>query len=675
MKRKIFLLLLAAILAFSTLGSVAFAESNTNSTSYTATLSVNGDVVVSQDAYLPKGTFLNLGLQNAQDLFVQENMMYVADSGSKRVLRVNLDTDEVLVVGSGILSDPRGVSADAEGKIYVADAGNNAAYRFSDDGALEFTFEKPTAPSFGKNTGFKPVKIAPAAGGGVYILSEGATSGLLHISGFGEFLGYFASNDVDMTVIQKIINTVLTEEQKSMFLKTTPPSFGNIFRGDDGLVYTINMGLGAKLKKHSINGLNMFSKLYDMPTIDNPVDIHISSDGRMYIIDMMGRITEITPDGYLLCWFGGKEKGADTSGLFQTPSGIGVDGENNIYVLDRDKNIISVFEPTPVQSSMHRAMNYYQLGLYSESQGELDSMLKFNNTSFFGHIYSAKNSMQIGDYETAAEHFKIANSKMDYSESYWEIRNIWLQKNLVYLILLALILVAIVFILKLVNRKTKVFSGLQGRVKSFANKKFIFDAKRTWYAMMHPIDNAYDVKMGTVGSYKIAHCIYFALFLLVVLNQIASGFMFSVDITEYSVFNTFVAVFSLLMLFLTGNYLISSINDGRGTFKSIYINVAYAFSPVLIFMPFVIIVSNFSTIDERFFIDVVVIILILWSLINVFVGLIEVHSYTFSGAVKNVLLTLFFVGIAILSLSVGYLLVKQIFTFLFEVVVEVSLRV
>ncbi len=652
-----------------------YAQTNTGSTSYTVTLSINGDKVVSQDAYLPSSTFLNLGLNNPQDLYVEDDTMYVADTGSKRVVRVELNSNLVTEIGVGILEEPRGVSADKDGNIYVADAGTNKAYRFNKDGSLDFTFEKPTSPAFGKTSGYKPVKIAPAVAGGAYIISEGANAGLLYLNGEGEFLGYFASNEVEMSIIEKIIDSVLTEQQKSMFFKLSPPSFGNLFRGDDGLVYTINMGRNARIKKHSINGLNMFSKIRSMPQINEPADIHVTKDGRMFIVDMAGIITEVTPDGYLLCAFGGSDRGADTAGLFNTPSGIGVDSKNNIYVLDKDKNNISVFSPTPVQNSIHKSMEYYQQGLYDQSQQELQTVLKLNNTSFFGHVYSAKNSMQTGDYEGAAEHFKIANVKEDYSDAYWEIRNIWLQNNLVWIILLLVLIYAAYAIIKAVDKKNHMLAPVRKAIKTATDNKFIYDVKRMGYSLMHPMDNAYDVKVGTVGSYNIATTIYIVMFILLVLYQVATGFIFAVDITEYSVLNVFAVCFSLLTLFLVGNYLISSINDGRGNFRSIYINMAYSMSPLLLFMPILIIVSNFATSDEKFFIDTAVLILLAWSLINAFVGLLEIHDYTFGGVVKNVLLTLAFIGIAILALSVGYLLIKQIFMFVYEIFVEVRLRV
>ena len=94
--KKVWLLLLCLLLTGSAGLSAAAA---TQSTSYTVTLTINGKEEVSQDAYIPSKLYMGLELNKAQDLYIANGRMYIADTGNKRVLVVEIASGEVTVVG------------------------------------------------------------------------------------------------------------------------------------------------------------------------------------------------------------------------------------------------------------------------------------------------------------------------------------------------------------------------------------------------------------------------------------------------------------------------------------------------------------------------------------------------------------------------------------------------
>ena len=372
---------------------------------------------------------------------------------------VDLKTNEIKIVGAGVLKAPSGIAVSKDGQIFVADPGNGEAYRFSSIGKLELTFKKPTIPSFGKQA-FKPKKIAVADDGGAYIISEGSTAGIVHMNGQGEFLGYFASNNVSISISEKLQDIFLTNQQKSSFLKKIPASFGGIFRGSDGLVYTTNKGQGVNIKKHAISGLDLFSDSSNKISLQDPADNHVTEDGRMFILQGNGFITELTSDGDLIATFGGSSEKTDRIGLFEVPCGIGVDLNNNIYVLDGQREYVQVFSPTPTQNNVHKALDDYNNGNYVSSKKIWTEILTFNNTSFLAQIYLGRCYMQEGKYAHAEEHFKIADVKSEYSEAYWEIRNVWLQKNLGLVLIFIICIFILYTIVKVINRKTGILNPL-----------------------------------------------------------------------------------------------------------------------------------------------------------------------------------------------------------------------
>lgn len=127
-------------------------------------------------------------------------------------------------------------------------------------------------------------------------------------------------------------------------------------------------------------------------------------------------------------------------------------------------------------------------------------------------------------------------------------------------------------------------------------------------------------------------------------------------------------------LFLISNWFISSINDGEGTFRSMYIAVAYSMAPAILILPFIILFANVATIDETYLIQTALGVVILLCAINIFLSIVEVHQYSVRQTVGNILLTFFFMAVIILAVSIAYLLMKQIVDFVSSIIVEVSLR-
>jgi sugar lactone lactonase YvrE len=666
---------LGYILLFINSFAAAAYASNSQSTGYTYTLTVNGKVGIAQDAYLPAGMYLDLGLNQPQDLYITNDRMYIADTGNKRIVSVDLKTGKAVAVGEGILEEPTGVSADKDGRIYAADNKKKEAYRFNSDGSLSITFKKPTIPAFGRNQGFNPKKVSAADDGGVYLISEGSTAGIVQINGTGDFLGYFASNNVSVSLFERLQDIFLTEEQKKIFLKRTPPSFGNLFRGPDGLIYTINRGQGVNVKKHSISGLDLFRNSRAKIALADPADLCVAEDGRIYVLQASGMITELTYDGYLIAHFGGNSEKTDRIGLFEIPAGIGIDSQNNVYVLDGQRSYIQVFQPTPIQRNIHKALDAYNNGNYTESQKLLKEAMKFNDTSFLAHLYMGLNYLQQNNYEEALGHFSIVGEKGYYSAAYWELRNIQLQNNLGKIILAFLLLYVVLAAYKFISRK----KGRNGLGKRFVEKmrryRLLNDFINLKYALLHPIDNAYNIRYGITGSYLSATLLYVLVFVILVLSQVGCGFVYSVNTDTYSVSAVFTYFVLAIGLFTVGNYFISSVNDGNGTFRSIYVGTAYCFAPMIFIIPFFILFANFATSNEQFLLITTINVVIVWCIINIFLVMMEIHEYSFKKALFNIFMTLFFMGVAILASSMVYLLLNQVWQFIQGIIMEVALRV
>ena len=96
---------LVLLLAVCLIGSIPLTVSAESAATYTYTPGVNGEWVRTQDAYQVTEVILQeLTLNQPQDMLVNDGILYIADTGSGRVLLYRLDTKEVTEWGVGELT-------------------------------------------------------------------------------------------------------------------------------------------------------------------------------------------------------------------------------------------------------------------------------------------------------------------------------------------------------------------------------------------------------------------------------------------------------------------------------------------------------------------------------------------------------------------------------------------
>ena len=222
MKLLVILVTLGFIIGFS--GATVLASP---ATSYTWTLNERRDFTRTQDAYLPKLTLTGLELKGPSDLFVDaDNNLYIADTGNARVLKYSIATNQIVsIFEAPELSHPTGIYVTEDGMLYVADPQSEKVIVFNKDNEVEKIFTRPQEVAFG-DTPFKPRSIAVDSKKNMFIIGEGVLNGIIHLSNGGMFLGYFAANQVILSLTQRLQSIFFTEEQlghlHSCLLYTSP---------------------------------------------------------------------------------------------------------------------------------------------------------------------------------------------------------------------------------------------------------------------------------------------------------------------------------------------------------------------------------------------------------------------------------------------------------------------
>jgi len=195
-------------------------------------------------------------------------------------------------------------------------------------------------------------------------------------------------------------------------------------------------------------------------------------------------------------------------------------------------------------------------------------------------------------------------------------------------------------------------------------RRYTDSLKYAKHVMFHPFDGFWDLTHEGRGSLAAAHTFLVMVLLTWVLKLMYTNFQFINAPVQY--INIYEQCASLLLPFLIlclSNWSLSTLFDGKGRFKDIYMAMCYALVPyVLIQLP-LIFVSHMISFDEASYYQVLMSVSTIWSLFLAFVGLMQVHDYgpgktiiflvaTVFGAL--VILFLILVFFSLLSDAAGY---------------------
>ncbi len=184
------------------------------------------------------------------------------------------------------------------------------------------------------------------------------------------------------------------------------------------------------------------------------------------------------------------------------------------------------------------------------------------------------------------------------------------------------------------------------------------------YVITHPFDGFWDLVHEKRGSLAAAHTFLFLFLLTYVLKLMLTNFQFISAPIQY--INIYERCASLLLPFLVlclANWSLSTLFDGKGHFRDIYMAMCYALIPYILIQLPLILISHMISFDEASYYTVMMSISLIWCLFLAFCGLMQVHDYspgktlififfTIFGAM--VILFLVLVFFSLLSDAMGY---------------------
>lgn len=195
--------------------------------------------------------------------------------------------------------------------------------------------------------------------------------------------------------------------------------------------------------------------------------------------------------------------------------------------------------------------------------------------------------------------------------------------------------------------------------------KVVEELKYLKYTLFHPFDAFYEIKWRGKGNIWLATVLILAYGIAMILNNQYTGFVVnSFPTYKINSIATFVLTVAPLLLFIVSNWSVSTLCNGKGKIKDLYMVIGYAICPMLLFQIATIAISNIIILEEASLLFAFNAVGMLWFYYLVFCGVTTVHEYTAKESVIT-LITTAIAAIVIIFISVLYFsLMEQVISFI-----------
>ena len=148
------------------------------------------------------------------------------------------------------------------------------------------------------------------------------------------------------------------------------------------------------------------------------------------------------------------------------------------------------------------------------------------------------------------------------------------------------------------------------------------------HVITHPFDGFWDLIHEKRGTLAAAHTFLLLFLVTRVLKLMLTSFQFiSVPIQYINVFEQMASLALPFLILCLANWAMTTLFDGKGRFRDIYMAMCYALVPYILIQLPMILVSNILTFEEGSFYSVFLSLSVIWTAFLVFIGLMQIHDY------------------------------------------------
>ncbi len=217
--------------------------------------------------------------------------------------------------------------------------------------------------------------------------------------------------------------------------------------------------------------------------------------------------------------------------------------------------------------------------------------------------------------------------------------------------------------------------NVKAKINKQSMKRFWESLRYSLYIMTHPFDGFWDLTHEKRGSMAAANVLLGLTFLTNIWNMRYTNFMFNDTRWErVNIWSEVLGVLAPLLIYCVANWCLTTLFDGKGRLKDIYMGMCYSLTPYILIMNPLIIISNVVTQEEGAFIVYFEYLALGWVVALMLISIMQIHDYSLMKAILAAAFSIFGMLVIVFLIMLFFSLVSDAVAFFISVGKEIMFR-
>ena len=202
------------------------------------------------------------------------------------------------------------------------------------------------------------------------------------------------------------------------------------------------------------------------------------------------------------------------------------------------------------------------------------------------------------------------------------------------------------------------------------------DKLQYWgHSLLHPFDGFFEIRFRNHGSLLIATALLVIYAILRCLSYQYTGFVMNMNnIDEMDALSIFISTISVVVLAAVANWTITTLFNGKGKLKDIYIVICYSLTVLIVGDAIVTFASNFVTTEEVMILTSIQMVCYAYFVFLLIAGLGTVHEYSFAGNLASMVMTVVAAAVILFIGVLIFTMLERMYSFVASVTEELMRR-
>ena len=218
--------------------------------------------------------------------------------------------------------------------------------------------------------------------------------------------------------------------------------------------------------------------------------------------------------------------------------------------------------------------------------------------------------------------------------------------------------------------------NLKTKINKQAVTRYKESLRYALYVMTHPFDGFWDLTHEKRGSMAAANTLLILTFLTNIWSMRYTNFMFNdVRWERVNIWTEILGLLAPLLLYVVANWCLTTLFDGKGRMKDVYMGMCYSLTPYILIMNPITIISNFVTSEEGAFLIYFNYLALAWAGGLILVSVMQIHDYSLMKAILAIAFSAAGMMIIVFLIMLFFSLVSDAVAFFISVGKEILFRI